>query len=91
MTTRYRKSGALCGLKRFSRKVPAPDKDQQPALERPCQGFAQAENRHPLFGIMRFGWSVIFSENRHPLFGIMLFGWSMIFSENRYPLFGIML
>jgi hypothetical protein len=30
-----------------------------------------SENRHPLFGIMRFGWRVIFSEIRHPLLGIM--------------------
>jgi hypothetical protein len=33
-----------------------------------------SENRHPLFGIMLYWWSMIFSENRHPLFGIMLYG-----------------
>jgi hypothetical protein len=47
--------------------------------------------RYPLFGIMLFFWSMIFSENRFTLFGIMLFFWSMIFSENRFTLFGIML
>jgi hypothetical protein len=40
--------------------------------DRPCQGFAQAGNRFPLFGIMLYSWSMIFSENRFPLFGIML-------------------
>jgi len=35
------------------------------------EGFAQAGNRYPLFGIMLFCVRMIFSENRPPLFGIM--------------------